>query len=83
MARTTLRAETIKPATTEFSVTAHRNPPDIASFDRFVTVVVSTGACDVQAYLTPDECDALAAMLVKAAAEQRDIIATPTQAEAA
>ena len=81
--RTTLRAETINSAATEFNVSTCRNPADLSSFDRFVTVVVSTGACGVQSYLTPDECDELAAMLVQAAKEQREIIATPTQQVAA
>ena len=83
MARTSICAGTVESARTTFSVSSKRQPANLASFDRFVTVVVDTGACGIQTYLTPDECDALAAALVKAAAEQRDIIAAPTQAEAA
>ena len=83
MSRTTLRAATISHAAVDLSVSASRHGPDLASFDRFVILVAYSGAFSMQAYLTPDECEELSSMLLLAAKEQRDIIATPTLQEAA
>jgi hypothetical protein len=38
------------------------------------TLTVSTGACHVQTYMTPDQMDKLAAILTAAAAEARAIV---------
>jgi hypothetical protein len=61
---------------TAFRMTARQHAADLASFNRFVTVSVDTGACNVQTYLTPDECEKLACMFMQAAADQRKVIAS-------
>lgn len=79
----TIECRTLAGRVTSFRVTARRHSPDLASFDRTATVSIDTGACNVQTYMTPDECDELAAILTAAAREVRHIIANPIVAEAA
>lgn len=63
-------------AAADFRVSSDwRDDPGLARYNILVTVSVSTGACHVQTYLTPEECETLAAMLVAQAAEQRQLIA--------
>lgn len=76
MSAARMSASTVERAAADFRVVSDwRDDPALARYNALVTVTVSTGACHVQTYLTPDECDTLAAMLVAQAAEQRQLIA--------
>jgi hypothetical protein len=50
-----------------FRVSVAEHDHDLERLDAFATVVVSTGACGVQLYLTPDNCRDLAKMFNAAA----------------
>ena len=76
MSAARMSASTVELAAADFRVVSEwRDDPDLAGYNALVTVTVSTGACYVQTYLTPEECDTLASMLVAKAAEQRQFIA--------
>lgn len=83
MTTKTIECAAIFGRSTAFRVTARRHPSDLSSFDRTATVSVDTGACNVQTYLTPEQCDELAAMLTEAAQEVRHMIANPVEQVAA
>lgn len=66
-----MSAESVYGAHTDFRISVDKHSDELRSFDRFATVGVSTGACSLQTYLTPNECEKLAAMLTAAAQEVR------------
>ena len=75
MTTTTLQASAGKSSEATLSLFSGQNPPDIQQFDEYAILSVQTGACHVQTYLTPAECETFAAMLIKAAKEVRDLAA--------
>lgn len=83
MSTTKLVIDGVYDARCEVRVSANRHAADLSRFDSVATVTVGSGAFGLQTYLTPAECEELASMLLLAAKEVRDLIATPTQQVAA
>ena len=64
-------------APVEFRVTTSRHAAGLTSFDELATVVVITGAADLQTYATASQCRALANALIDAADDLEAMAAEP------
>lgn len=73
MSTATIRCPAVHDTAVEFRVTGtNYREASLSSFNRFVTFIAQSGACGLQTYLTPDEAEELAGLLVKCALEVRE-----------
>jgi hypothetical protein len=56
-----------------FRLTAEPRDADLSAFAGRATFCIASGAFGVQTYMSPDECEELASMLMLAAKELRDM----------
>ena len=84
MSTNTLKVAGFGSTACEFRAVGGESYRGISSIlNSFVTLVVNTGACGLQTYLTPEEAEHLAGMLAQAALEVREQEQQRTLKEAA
>lgn len=74
MSATHIRNVGLMGAVVDVCVSAKKHEPQTAVFDSVATLSVTQGAFHLQAYLTPADCESLAAALLKHADEVRALI---------